>query len=365
MCKSSVFQLVRLCVLGFVLLFGASEARSAPRRAVFFESAANAHPSLNAVLDATRAPLAELGVELSVAPRPAATSLAATTNAAKRVAQSTQALAVVWLDAERMRGNSAVLYFFDAARARLLTRQVQVSDSESAAAEEVAVVLRSAVGALLEGEEVAMTEVALPEVKKEPLAALTPPAPPARPAPQAPSRPNSFSVGLSYVGSIFNDQGTWQSGARLALALRPFASRWWLGAAYEVLLPLDADGAGATTRVARHPAELSVARELLPGRLRVAPELALIADAVHRETREVDADLEATAPSTRWLWALSMRLRGRCVLGERSSLWGSLGADFVLNPFEQVAAQPGAERAVASLLVVRPHVEAGFLFDLW
>jgi hypothetical protein len=247
----------------------------------------------------------------------------------------------------------------------LLTRQVEVSDSESAAAEEVAVVLRSAVGALLEGEEVAMTEVALPEVKKEPPAPLARPAPPTRPPPQAPSRPNSFGVGLSYVGSIFNDQGTWQSGARLALALRPFASRWWLGAAYEVLPPLDADGAGATTRVARHPAELNVAHELLSGWLRIAPEFAVVADAVHRETREVDADLEATSPSTRWLWALSMRLRGRCVLGVRSSLWGSLGADFVLNPFEQVAAQPGAERAVASLLAVRPHVEAGFLFDLW
>lgn len=365
MCKSSVFQLVRLCVLVFVLLFGAGEARSAPRRTVFFESAAGAHPSLKSVLVATRAPLAELGVELSVAPRPAAASLAATTQAAKSIAQTTQALAVVWLDTEGERSSSAVLYFFDAARSRLLTRQVEVSESEPAAAEEVAVVLRSAVGALLEGEEVAMTEVALPEVKKEPPAPLTPPAP-ASPAPLPPaSRPNSFGVGLSYVGSIFNDQGTWQSGARFALAIRPFASRWWLGAAYEMLLPLDADGAGARTRVTRHPAELSVARELLSGRLRIAPELALIADAVHRETRDVDATLEATAPSTRWLWALSMRLRGRCVLGERASLWGSLGADFVLNPFEQVAAQPGSELAVASLLAVRPHVEAGFLFDLW
>lgn len=363
MCKSSVLQLVRSCVLCVVLLFGVGSAHAAARRTVFLESKANTHPSLESVLDATRAPLAELGVELAVAPRPAATSLAATTQAAKTIAQASEALAVVWLDGERAKSSWAVLYFFDAARSRLLTRRVEVSASEPAAAEEVAVVLRSAVGALLEGEEVAMTEVAVPEVKRQPVA---PPPPVAKAAlVPAPQQPNSFGVGLGYVGSVFSEHGNWQSGARLALAFRPLSSRWWLGAAYEFLVPLDLEGAGAATRVVRHPGELSVARELLRGRVRLAPELALIGDAVHRETKLVEAPLEATEPSTRWLWAVSMRLRGRCLLGTRLSLWGSLGADFVLNPFEQVAAQPSTELEVASLLRVRPRLEAGFLLDLW
>jgi hypothetical protein len=215
------------------------------------------------------------------------------------------------------------------------------------------------IDALLEGEEVAMTEVTVPEVKE------APPAPPPLPPPAVAPKPETFGFGFGYVGSIFNKEATWQSGVRLSLALRPAHSRWWLAAAYEFLMPLEANAAGAVTRVDRHPGEVTVARDLFTGTLRLAPEAALLVDAVHRQTERADAPLEATAPSTRWLWAFSLRFRAGLALAPRLSLIGALGADFVLNPFEQVAAQSDAHARVSSLLAVRPRLEAGFLMNLW
>jgi hypothetical protein len=367
MCCSSVFQALRLaCLLCAALLLGTeATARAAERRAVFLESAQNAHPSLDSVLEATRAPLAELGVELAVAPRPAGANLGTTAEAAKALARSQQAVAVVWLDTERAGATWSVLYFFDAARSRLLTRRVAVSASESAAAEEVAVVLRSAIGALLEGQEVLMTEVPVPEVKKEPPTTKLVKPRPVAPPPARPHAPEMLGLGLSYVGSIFNEGASWQSGARVSLSVRPFRSRWRFAAAYEFLPALDASAPGITTQVTRHPSEVTVARDLFTGTLRLAPELGVIADAVHRRTEFVEAPLVATEPSTRWLWAVSMRFRGTWSVATRVSLLAALGADFVLNPFEQVAAEGAREASVSTLLAVRPRAEAGFLLNLW
>jgi hypothetical protein len=364
--RSSAFNAFCLtCLLCALFLAGnsATARAAAARRAVFLESAGSAHPPLTSVLEATRAPLAELGVELAVAARPNSPDLAATTEAARTLAHSLQAVAVIWLDTERAGSSFLVLYFFDPARSRLLTRRVEVSESESAAAEEVAVVLRSAIDALLEGEELAMTEVAVAEVKEEPPAPRPRPALPLSPA--ARLKPETLALGLGYVGSIFTEEASLQSGARLSLSIRPPRSRWWFAAAYEFLASLEANAAGAVTEVARHPIEVAVARDLFTGALRLSPEAALIADAVHRQTERADAPLEATAPSTRWLWAVSLRFRGSWSLATRVWLVSALGADFVLNPFEQVAAQSASRASVSSLLAVRPRLEAGFSMNLW
>jgi len=355
----------------FSLLLSARRAQAAPapQSLVFLQSNVATHPSLERVVDATRGPLAELGVELLVGARPSSAELGAMTRAAHDWADSTHAIAVVWLDNPAAGQPGSVIYFFDPLRKRLLTRSLAIDESESAAAEEVAVVLRSAVGALQAGADVAMTEVKVPEPAKAPTPAPNrKPAHDAAPAESAQrtrQRSAELGVGLDYVGTIVAKDSSWQSGARLSLEFRPARSRWLFGAAYQFLPPLRAESSQVTTKLYRHPAEVTLGVRLLGESFRLEPELAFIADRVLRETERADAPLVATPRATRWLWAVSARIRTRWLLSRRLSAVTALGADFVLNPFEQVVEAAGPRAQLYSLLTIRPLAEVGLAIDLW
>jgi hypothetical protein len=369
--RTHVAQLAALGVrlLLFLLVLSARPAQAAPttQRLVFLRSDLPTQPSLERVVEATRGPLAELGVELLVAARPSSADLGALTRAAQALADPAHAIAVVWLDNPPAGKPGAVIYFFDPLRKRLLTRSLAIDESETAAAEEVAVVLRSAVAALSAGSAVAMTEVEVPQPAKVPAPAAKPE--PARVAVRANGSPRQHSaeldLGLGYVGTIVAKDWSWQSGARLSLDFRAARSRWLFGAAYQFLPPLRAESSRVTTRLSRHPAEVTVGVRLFGDSFRLEPELALLADRTRRETERADAPLVATPRSTQWLWAVSARLRTRWLLTRRLSAVAALGADFVLNPFDQVieSAVPRAE--LYSLLAVRPLAEAGLAIDLW
>jgi hypothetical protein len=360
---------VGLALFFLVLSERCAHAEPATQSVVFLQSSVPTHPSLDSVVEATRGPLAELGVELLVAARPSSAELGVMTRAAHALASSTHAVAVVWLDNPRAGEPGSVIYFFDPPRTRLLTRSLAINESETAAAEEVAVVLRSAVGALLAGADVAMTEVKVPEPAKVP-----PPAPtsvPARDTARAErtqcghSECAHFDLGLGYVGTIVAKDSSWQSGARLSIDFRPARSRWLFGAAYQFLPPVRAESSQVTTRLFRHPAEVALGMSVFGDTFRLEPELAVVADPILRETERADSPLVATPPSTRWLWAVSARLRFRWALTARLSAVAALGADFVLNPFKQVAAEAVPRAPVYSLLAVRPLVDAGLAIDLW
>jgi hypothetical protein len=355
--------------LSFFLALSEHRVQAAPetQNLVFLRSNIPTHPSLDQVVEATRGPLAELDVELLVSARPLSAELGAMTRAARALAHSTRALAVVWLDNPPAGKPGSVIYFFDPIRKRLLTRSLAIDESDTAAAEEVAVVLRSAVDALSAGADVAMTEVKVAEPANVPLPTANPE--PARDTAQAEASEYQqlahLSVGLGYVGTIVAKDSSWQSGARLSLGFRPAHSRWLLGAAYQFLPPLRAESSQVTTRLFRHPAEVALGVHLFGESFRLEPELAFVADRVHRETERADSPLVATPPSTRWLWAVSARIRTRWSLTTRLSVVAALGADFVLNPFAQVTegAVPPAE--LYSLIAIRPLAEAGLAIDLW
>jgi len=167
------------------------------------------------------------------------------------------------------------------------------------------------------------------------------------------------------VGTIVARDSGWQSGARLSLGFRVARSRWLLGAAYQFLPPLRAESSPVRTRLSRHPAELTLGVQLFGESFRLEPELAFVADRVRRETERADSPLVATPPEARWLWAVSARIRARWSLTPRLSAVAALGADFVLNPFDQVVAEAATRAQLHSLLAVRPFTEAGLALDLW
>jgi len=346
----------------FLVLGGRrAHAASATLSLVFLRSNVQTHPSLEQVVEATSGPLSELGVELLVAARPSSAELGAMTRAARDLADSTHAIAVVWLGNPPAGQPGSVIYFFDPLRKRLLTRSLAINESEAAAAEEVAVVLRSAVGALQAGADVAMTEVKIPEPTKAPKSPVQP-----RPARDSArgvgsqsERPAQLGLELGYVGTLVAKGSSWQSGARLALDLQPARSRWLFGAAYQVLPPLRVESSQVTTQLSRHPVEITLGALLFGESFRIEPELAFIADRMLRETERADAPLVATPKAARWLWAVSARIRTRWSLSGRLSVVTTLGADFVLNPFDQVVAEANEQQPLYSLFTVRPRADAG------
>jgi hypothetical protein len=144
-------------LLGLIVLSPASAF--AKPRVLFLEAAVASGSEIEPVIEVTRDQLTELGVELGVAPRPSDARLSVITSHAQTAAVASAAIAVVWLDTQR---SATTIYFYEPKAPRLLTRKLTVSRSSAAAAEEVALILRSAISAVLEGEEVAMTEIEVP-----------------------------------------------------------------------------------------------------------------------------------------------------------------------------------------------------------
>lgn len=335
------------------------ETATARERIVVLTSDADPAFFRGEALTASRTALLEVGVELGLAPRPPGATLEATLPVARGAAAAGQALAVVWLDVEQ---RGVTLYFFASRRGRLLSRRVAVSASAAAAAEEIAIVLRSAASALLEGAAPEMTEVRVAE----------PPPPPPAPEPvQAEAPPvaaaseSRLALQAAYFGTWFAEQQGLASGARIAAVTRPFVAELRLGLAYTWFPKLSVETESIEVSMTRHPGELWVAYELGNSRLRFAPELALMLDALTRRTESVESPWVASPPSTRWVFATSLRARVLLNVAARFWLTGSAGACLVTNPFSQVATAPALETELLSLRSFRPELELGLRIDVF
>jgi hypothetical protein len=242
----------------------------------------------------------------------------------------------------------------------LYVRDTESGGSEASVAEEVAIVLRSAIGALLEGNMTGMTEVQLPPAPK-----AVAPRPSAdvlqQPTPEVPY----LRVGAAYVGTLFSRNAAFQHGAAGAIAVGLPRTPFFAGLAYTYFAPLTVAGGGAESLLRRHPIEGFAAAEFRFNPVYVTAEAALIADAVARTTVAAAPGLSATPPTTRWLWALSTRLSCAFPLRSRLRLKLGVGAEFLLNRFDQVTDGLNARRDVAaSPLLARPRFEAGLVLGL-
>ncbi|MGC4086529.1 MAG: hypothetical protein QM756_01270 [Polyangiaceae bacterium] len=347
-----------LCVLFVCALAGRAAADDARQRVVLLTREEGARAQLLATLDATRTLLAELRVELLLSSRGANAELGVTTALARDAVAKHDALAAVWLENEP---GAVVVYFYERAQARLLTRRVEVSESEAAAAEEVAVVLRSAVAAALEGAEVMMTEVAVPEPPKPPAPPplLPPPAPP-------PARPQSRAeLSAGYLGGAIASQAPWQSGAHLGFGVAPASSPLRAGLGCSLFQALTVDGTTASADLSRAGADAWFGAALGDELLELRPELGVLVEWVRRSTSRTAPTVAAEPASTRWLWGLSARLRGQLRLSSALRLYAAAGAQWLPVPFEERALGPTETETLLAFAPLRPVAEAGLSLRLW
>lgn len=322
----------------------------------------SAQPSEADLLGAVRGQLRELGVGVLLV-RAAREPLAIAARRAKQIAAREEALAVIWLETS---SEHLELFLYDAS-GHLYSRSIESSGSTASQSEAVAIVLRFAIGALLEGGSIGMKEVQLQ------------PAPPAEPAPPPISPPAGSSrvreasqdatelrAGVSYVGETFMRGGPWQQGAALLLSAQPARSALFVGASYTYLSTLALTENGVRVELRRRPAEMFVGWELGTSTLRVDVRGALGADYVRRRTTAVAEDWSATPNASRWLWAVSARFGVTLAVSRRLHAFSTLGADYVLTPYSLVAAPvAGSNEALGAALRVRPRAEVGLTISAW
>jgi hypothetical protein len=350
-------RVARLLLLAAVML-QVSWASAAPTRVVLLVNESSAAGLQTQIRPALEGQLQELDVR--VIEQPSTTpELATSARQAPLIAAASSALAVVWLD-ERAPG--VVVYFYDAVGHHLYGRQVDASGSPTSMAEEIAIVLRSAVGAVLEGSVIAMTEVPLPAQE---LGEPTKPAPRAPPPARDTPRQARLWLGGSYQGTLFASAAPLQHGARAALTLSLPSSPWYFGLGYTYFPRLHLVARGVRVRLDRHPGELVAGVELPVASAYALVEGAVIGDRLVRSATADDAELVATSPSARWLWAISARLGGSLAVTDRVRLRANVGVELVLNRFDQVIADSaGDTTVVSSPLLPRPRFELGLTFAL-
>jgi hypothetical protein len=243
---------------------------------------------------------------------------------------------------------------------------VAVRGSRAAAAEEVAVVIRSAIAAHLEGVEVMMPEVAMPEPPPVPAPAPAPaPKPPSAEPDEAEVRPSrdTLRLDIAYRGTLYGSGTPWQSGVALSLEVKPI-DHWSFGLGIAILTPLRVERMGVTTEVRRHPVEGSVGFELDGTAVVGSAEARLGVDFIERRTTGTSAGLDAAPMERRTIVSTALGLAGALRLSGGVRLQVGIFAEILLNRYDHVIRGPSGESTTIKQLPARPRVEAGLSFPL-
>ena len=276
---------------------------------------------------------------------------------ARLEAERLDAVAAVWLDAV---DGVVTVYLYEAKGRRLRARRVLVSGTAEAAAEEVGVVIRSAVSALLEGAEVSMPEIPVP-AEAEPPPQL-PAAPPQGGIDYAGSGEERLRVAAGYLGTLYSLDAAWQHGVAASATLRPFDGPWFIELGYGFLPVLELSAPGVRSELRRHPCEVGAGLELGIGRFRAATEALFIVDFTSRRTTRADEPLARAPSQARTLYAGSLRLRGALPLSGGVALYAAFGAEFLLNRFDHVVRDADSTEPSITQLAARPRADAGLSY---
>lgn len=301
--------------------------------------------------DGMEAQLRELSVTVVTAPPMGKLSLASQAFRAAELSRSHEALGTIWFgedDAARLR-----VYVYDAKHRQLTSRTL--SRPDAAVREEVAVVLRSAISALLAGEATALELVTIPPLKSTP--------PPDKPAVAQGTRVKRMLAGLGYAGTTYAS-GAFQHGVQLLVAgqLTPRAllgvdAFWFEDAALS--------GGGAEAILRRYPVELFGGYAFASGpRFQAYFETALQLELVQRTTHILDPRLSALPSENRFRFAVTPRLRtvfepARGLLG-----FAAFGADITTDRYDYVVQSASGPVRFAAR-TVRPRLEAGVAVRFW
>ena len=359
--RRTLFALVTLLALA-----GAARAE-APRRVVLVVSAGAEEQRAKSTLDAIRAQLGDLPVGLVVTPAESAPKdLRERLDFAAKACKENGAVGAFFIELER--ADDLLLYLIEPEAKRALVRRVQkTAGAEQAGAEELSLIVRSTVGALLEGREIGMEEG--PELRPAPAPKPPEPVPaPEKPRPPPPKLPPaSHSTGrlaAHYSGEAFAPEAQWQSGLGIELSASPDGLLYF-GLGYVALAPVEVETDAARVRVARYPLRAFVGYEVPSDRFRFVGQLGLVGELDRRSTTKTAGGVEPTESGDRLIWAASPRVLARYVVWDRTSVGVGVGLDVFFNNSQYVAELPGRRETLLSPYRARAEALAGLAVDIW
>jgi hypothetical protein len=351
--------------LATILLSRAVAAQPPPSTVVLtFDAGSDAQKQ---AIEAIRAHMSGLPVNIVTVPAERDQALNRRLAASGALAASRGALGT--FDIEVASDDSLLIFFTEADGEATLIRRLPPNHQGSRVAfEQVAIVVRSLVEALLDGGNVGIAPSAGRSLEPAPVARETTPTPrSARDASNPPTAPGAvapsdqiLAITAGSTTTQFVTGVAWQSGFSAGVQWLA-APTLYAGARYTFFPTLTLAHADAVVSLRRYPLEALVGyRET--GRIALNAELGVVMDRVTRRTVSTAATLRATAPDARWL--LAVAARGGFSWSPWKPLRASmrLGADFALMRYGY-AVESG--ESALSLSWVRPRVELELAACLW
>ena len=203
------------------------------------------------ILDAVRAQLSDLPVDLRVEPVVLPSAMPAQIAVAADVAGRAGAGTVFWLDSSVP--DRVFVYLAEQGGTRLLMRAVDSADTAERV-ESVAVIVRGLVQSILAGGTIGVGVPGVPDdVEPEPTVTAVP----AEEAPIAPAPLPWLGLQLAYSVDFFSAEATALHGLDAGVVFHVHPN-WSLVAAYRVLGDAEVSGGGIELGVGRHPLEVGV-----------------------------------------------------------------------------------------------------------
>ena len=309
--------------------------------------------------DSMQGQLGELDLDISAVHVPRLAAVSAEARRAADIADERGAAALFWF--ERPAEGSLRIYALHVPSGRVFARDVALATDATVQREQLAVVLRAAIPAVLEGGDDLGEPVLV--VPPEPSVDQSLPLPQPQPVEVGGSHePTRLRAAMGYAGWAIAPDASWQSGVFGELLLD---QRGWLrgslGAGYAA--PTTIAGSGADAVVTRIPiaARLGVAHAW--SRMAIGLEIGPLLEWWHRRTIVRTDALEATGSTARWRLGAGLLGRLELSVGGRLGLYVLAGADWLAGPHEFTIRHAQSEQKL-STYDISPHVGLGATFDL-
>ena len=356
-------------LLALAVLLGAAAAAAAePDRRVVLLLANGDEARRETLVGAIRAQLGDLPVGIVVERAEGSTEkLRDRLDLAAGACKKHAAMGAFFLEAEL--ADDLIVYLVEPEAKRALVRRIKKTQgAEQAGVEELSLVVRSTVGALLEGREIGMEQGPELAPKPPPSVAPAPIAPPPVPPRDAPvPRPPDQSrarLDAHYAGESYAPEVGWQNGLGVELSAS-MDGLLFFGLGYVASAPVEAERDAARVGVGRYPVRAFTGYEIPLDRLRFVGQLGLIGELDRRSTTKTAGGVAPTESDDQLGWAVSPRVGVRYDVGQRTSVGLSVGADVFLNVSEYVVDLPSGRETLLTPYRVRPRAAVGIAVDLW
>lgn len=315
------------------------------------------------LIAALAAHLREIGVHLAVADMTSSEDNSApppntpvpTATAAQGASGLAGPIALIWIREEE---GQLRLQFYEPSGGRLRARSLPLASTDAASIEEVSLIVRSYVDALLDAPD-APLDAPPKDPPSQPRSGSSIVTPPLHEKQEESNSSPSVRLELGYAPSAIEVSGQWQQGAALGVVVRHVAPVSF-GASYAFLTHLVVNEDVSFT-LERHPISLFAGVPIVfTNRFTLEPRLALEADVTLRRSTST-SEAQALPNESRIIWSTSAQLQTGFSFSSHFGAFGTGGVSMVINRFDYVLETSEGQQVLLSTDRVRPV----FILGLW